>query len=183
MFGKKNEEATLYYLYMMADGEVSYSEEKIFETICKELELNQDERNSVIEKCKELVGDSASVFDVIVKQQIDEQAGREWYGLRDASVLARIVWNLVNLGFADSFFSDEEKKIVNYLKEKWSVNLEVYQEFVDTANTILALKEQKKWIASTFSKSSARDKREKDVDVEIVQLLNDVKLTIKELTM
>ena len=28
-------QAKLYYLYMMADGEVSYSEEKIFDEICR----------------------------------------------------------------------------------------------------------------------------------------------------
>ena len=33
---RESVEALLYYLYMMADGEVTYSEEKIFDTICKE---------------------------------------------------------------------------------------------------------------------------------------------------
>lgn len=184
MFGtNRNEEAMLYYLYMMADGEVSYSEEKIFDTICNELNIDNDEKNSVIEKCKGLVEGTENVFSIIVREKIDDQVGQGWFGLRNASSIARIVWNLINLGFADSNYSDEEKRIVNYLVDKWSVDSAVYQELVDTADTMLALTKQKEWIALTFPKGSIRDKREKDVDVEVMQLLDDVKLTIEEITM
>lgn len=178
-----NKEAMLYYLYMMADGEVSYNEEKIFDTICKELNINQDAKNAVVEQSESLVDDTANIFSIIVREKIDEQAGKNWFALKNASSLARIIWNLVNLGFADSFFSEEEKKIVSYLVDKWSVNMEVYQEFVDTADTMLALTKQKEWIAATFPKGRIRDKKEKNVDAEIEQLLEDVKLTIEELTM
>lgn len=181
--GNRNEEATLYYLYMMADGDISNSEEKIFDEICKELYIHTDEKNSVIEKCKSLVASKTDIFSIIVREKIDEQAGRGLSGLKDASSLARVIWNLVNLGYADSYFSDEEKKIVHYLVDKWSVSLEVYQELVDTADTILALTKQKEWISSTFSKGSIRDKKEKKVDSEIKWLLEDVKLTIQELIM
>lgn len=184
MFGSnQNAEATLYYLHMMADGEVTYSEEKVFGEICKELQLDAEAKKTVIEKCKELVAGKADVFSIIVREKIDEQAGRGLFGLRNASSLARIIWNLVNLGYSDSLYSDEEKKIVSYLVDKWSVSSEVYQEFVDIADTMLALTKQKEWIVSTFSKGSIRDKREKEVDSAINVLLNDVKLTIQEIEM
>ena len=183
MLKNDHNEATLYYLYMMADGEVSYSEEKIFDEICKELNIDTDEKNLVIEKCKEVASEKTDVFDIMVREKIDEQAGKGWFGLRDQSSLVRIIWNLVNLGYADSFYSDEEKKIVSYLVAKWSISSDVYQELVDTADTMLALSKQREWIASTFSKGSLRDKKEKEVDFEMKQLLDDVKLTIQELTM
>lgn len=184
MFNNRTEEAMLYYLYMMADGEVAYSEEKVFDSLCNELKMDCDTKNSVIEKCKTLVDGRLSIFNIIIREKLDEQAGKTRYGMeKDESGLARIIWNLVNLGYADSDFSDEEKKIVDYLTDRWSVKPEVYQEFIDTADTILALTEQKEWIVSTFSKSAMRDKREKEVDTEIEYLLNDVKLTIEELTM
>ena len=179
----RNEEATLYYLYMMADGDVSYSEEKLFDEICKELNIDFDGKNAVIVKCRELTTGKADVFSIMVREKIDEHAGQGLFGLRDASGLARVIWNLVNLGYADSFYSDAEKKIVSYLVDKWSVCPEVYQELVDTADTMLALTKQKEWITSTFPKGSIRDKKEKEVDSEIKQLLEDVKLTIQELTM
>ena len=51
------------------------------------------------------------------------------------------------------------------------------------ASTILALTKQKEWVVSTYSRGSLRDKKEKDIDSEIEQLLGDVKLTIEELKM
>lgn len=51
------------------------------------------------------------IFRVIVKEKIDDQAGGAFYGLRTDSSLARIIWNLICLGYADSGYSQEEKKI------------------------------------------------------------------------
>lgn len=66
--------------------------------------------------------------------------------------VARIVWNLVNHGYADSTFSKEEQNIVSYFAAKWTLAKDVFQEFIDTADTMLALTKQKEWIVSTFSK-------------------------------
>lgn len=184
MFGSNNyKEATLYYLYMMADDDVSYSEEKLFDSICKDLNLEVESKKDVINKCKEITEKSTDIFSVMVSEKIDEEVGNGWFGLRDASSLARIIWNLVNLGYADSRYSDEEKKIVKYLVDKWSVSAEVLQEFVDTADTILALSKQKEWIAATYGKDAIRDKKEKEVNAQINEMLEYVKLTIKEITM
>lgn len=184
MFGSNNyKEATLYYLYMMADGDVSYSEEKLFDSICKDLNLEAESKKDVINKCKEITERSTDIFNVMVGEKVDEEAGNGWFGLRDASSLARIIWNLVNLGYADSIYSDKEKKIVKYLVDKWSVSAEVLQEFVDTADTILALSKQKEWIAATYGKGAIRDKKEKEVNAQINEILEDVKLTIEEITM
>lgn len=179
----RKEEATLYYLYMMADGEVSYSEEKLFDEICRELEVDTDTKNLVIKNCKELTAGTTNMFSIIIREKIDEQAGQNWFGLRNLSSRARIIWNLINLGHADACYSKEEEKIVNYLIDKWDISTEVYQEFVDIADTMLALTKHKEWIQKTFHKGSARDKKEKEVDTEMKQLTDDVKLTIKEITM
>lgn len=184
MFGTgQKEEAMLYYLYMMSDGEASYSEKKIFNHICKELGLDEADKQSAILRCKEIAKDPEVASDAIMSEKLDEQVGQGWFGLKDASTLARIIWNLVNLGYADTYYSEEEKKIVNHLLEKWKVNNEVYQEMVDTADTMLALTKQKEWVISTFPKGSERDKREKKIDSEINTMLSDIKLTIEELTM
>ena len=184
MFGiNRKEEASLYYLYMMADGNVTEKEKKIFNSICKELDVDKDEKKEVIKKCKGLVNGSDKILSILVNEKLDEQVGHGIFGLQNASSLARIIWNLVNLGYADSFYSEEEKGIVNYLVDKWSVSLDVYQEFVDTADTILALTKQKEWLIVTFQKDQVRDKKERDINSKIKRLLEDVKLTIEEITM
>ena len=147
------------------------------------MNVDADEQNAVIEKCKGLVKGKTDVFSIIIREKIDEQVGQGWFGLWDESSLARIIWNLVDLGYADSVYSDEEKKIVSYLVNKWSVREETYRELIDIADTILALTKQKEWVVSTYSRGSLRDKKEKDIDSEIEQLLGDVKLTIEELKM
>lgn len=179
----KKEEAMLYYLYMMADGEITENEEKIFKKICRELKVMADNRKKIIKDCNEYVKGESSVFDVIKKEKIDERAGIAWRVRKDDTSLARMIWNLINLGYADSVYSDEEKEIVNHLVEKWSVEKEVYQEFIDAADTILALNNQKKWIEETFSDDDILDIKEKNIDSEINKIIKDVHLTIEELTM
>lgn len=186
MFGSNSiEEATLYYLYMMADGDISYSEEKMFDSICKDLSVGAEDKKTVIEKCKKFAANESDIFSVMVREKIDEQTGKSWwgFGLRDSSSLARIVWNLVNLGYADSYYSDEEKKIVEYLLDKWSVDQEIYQEMLDTADTMLALTKQKEWASSTLAKGKERDNKNKEIDEELAQLLEDIELSIEELSM
>lgn len=184
MFGdKSSEEAVLYYLYMMADGNISYSEEKIFDELCGKLRLSAEAQEEVIKKCKDITSNMTDIFRVIVKEKIDDQAGGDFFGLRTDSSLARIIWNLICLGYADSGYSQEEKKIVEYLVDKWSVKPEVYQEFIDIADTMLALTKQKKWLEDNFSAGAEKDKKEKDIDMEIKRLWDDAKLTIDEIMM
>lgn len=71
MFGdKSSEEAVLYYLYMMADGNISYSEEKIFDELCEKLRLSAETRKEVIQKCKDIMSNMTDIFRVIVKEKL-----------------------------------------------------------------------------------------------------------------
>lgn len=181
LWKNKEQEASLYYLYMLADGDVSYSEEKNFDQLCDEMEIQGDTKKQIIEKCEQI--GKGNVLSVIMNEKIDDEVGKSFFGLYDKSVLARIIWNLINLGYADAVYSDAEKKIVKHLVDKWSVDKEVLQEFIDTADTMLALTKKKDWISTTFNKGAESDKREKETDGELKKLLEDVKLTIQELTM
>lgn len=180
---RKKEEAMLYYLYMMSDGEISYSEEKLFNEICRNLNLDEDDKQTAIERCKEIAESPKAALDVIIGEKLDDLVAQGWFGMKNASDLASIVWNLVNLGYADKCYSEEEKAIVNYLLLRWNIDEVVYQEMIDTADTILALTRQKEWVVSTFAPGSERDEKEKRVDTEISTLFADIKLSIAELTM
>ena len=185
MFGDtKREEAKLYYLYMLADGNAANSERKIFDSICNELNVESDMKKEIIDECNMIVAENTSILDAITTEELDEKIKQGWlFELRSDSTRARIIWNMVNLGYADSEYSMEEKEIVNYLLDKWSVNEEVYQEFIDTEETIASLYKYKEWIAATFPQGDVRGKKEADVENEVRMLLEDVQLTIKELTM
>ena len=180
---EKNDKAMLYYLYMMSDGCVSYSEEKLFDEIYKELRLETDEKNMVISKCNELGKSSKKIFNVILKENIAETLSKRWYLNGHGSRLAKIIWNLINLGYADGEYSENEKEIVSYFVTTWKISPDVYQEMLDTADTMLALTKQKEWIVNSFPKGKERDSKEKNIDVAITKLLSDIKITIDEITM
>ena len=175
------EEAMLYCLYMMSDGEITYSEEKLFNKICGELGMTTDDKIEAVSSCNEIADDPESVKSFVRGDRFGELI--EWkIDTGNASNTARIIWNLINLGYADKQYSEEEKYIVSYLIKRWKVDEVIYREMVDTAETILSLEEQKEWLLKTFS-SSERDKREKTIDIAIKKLFEDMKITIEELTM
>lgn len=178
-FNYWNAEPGLYYLYMMADGEISPKEKKVFRKICKELEFDSDRKKSLMEMCERLVDEEPDVLEIITEAEIDEKAGkRMWMGTHSSR--ERIIWNLINLGYSDSAYSEEEKKIVNYLVDKWSIDNDVYQEFIDTAETMLALTRQKEWIISTFTDDIVQNEKKKKVDRVLNQLQSDIKVTLAE---
>lgn len=195
-------EAALYYLYMMSDGEVSPGEKKMFNTICKELCINDDDKKEIIDECTKLAREYTDILGAIVDKVINENGEVMWKDNSEGTSIfkvfgnlftqgyvykAKVLWNLVNLGYADKVYSEPEQRIVRYLIDKWfddrSVGMEIYQEFLDTADTILALTKQKEWIKQTFSDTNDEKKKEREISNEIKQLLSDVELSIEELTM
>ena len=56
-------------------------------------------------------------------------------------------------------------------------------EFVDIAETILSLIQEREWTRKTFALGSERDKKEQNIEKDIKKLKKDVDLTIEELTM
>lgn len=180
MFDSRDmEEAALYFLYMMADGEISDGEMKLFDEICKNLDLSEEDKENIADKCRKRVENNPDILKVIQEEKIEDRVGDSFCYGADKRKRGRIIWNLVNLGYADSYYSEEEKKIVKYFVETWSVDRGVHREFVDIADTMLALTKQKAWIVSTFPEEKRKEKVLK-IDHEIEELLDDAKLTIRE---
>ena len=64
-----------------------------------------------------------------------------------------------------------------------NIQKEIYIEFVDIAETILSLIQEREWTRKTFALGSERDKKEQNIEKDIKKLKKDVDLTIEELTM
>ena len=92
MFGLvPRREAILYYLYMMSDGEISYDEEKLFNEICKELKLNESDKETVIAEANKIVSDSSSIISAIKDNKFDPD---DIFSLFRKSSFAIKIWNL-----------------------------------------------------------------------------------------
>ena len=186
----KEDETKLYYLYMMADGKVSQEEKKIFQRICMEFEIKADDRHAIIKEYEDLMEYEDLVFEaieklveglVVKKIEVPGWIGGNTASYADAKRGARMIWNLVNIGYADSVYSPAEKKIVNYLVEKLEVKPEVYKEFIDIADTMLALNKQRQWIQMAYMQENVIAKKENQIDQEMKLLADQVELTIQEL--
>lgn len=144
-------QAKLYYLYMMADGSVSNNEDKLFDTICNELNLDNDTKNNIKQECYEIYGKRNLTCIDVVRKNAEEDF---LFGQLDINLnqfvsdsdKTRIIWNLVNLGYADSQFTANEKIVVDYLQNYWSLSESVYNEIIDVAETCLSIETYKIWI-------------------------------------
>ena len=143
-------QAKLYYLYMMSDGNVSDNEKKRFNSICKELSLDADDKKRIIEECREIsTEEGLNCIEVLEKNAEDPYM----YGILDIDLdkyvsdedKASILWNLINLGYADTYFTSDEREVVDFLREYWEMSDSLYQEMIDVAETCLALEKHKKW--------------------------------------
>lgn len=184
---KKREQAKLYYLYMMSDGEVSKDEKKIFNIICKELELGKEIQDSIVKECKEieeryemtcieLLENDMGVINL--KSDIMELI---LSGTDETEQRATILWNLINLGYADAHFTSDEREVVDFLREKWEISESVYIEMVDVAETCLALEQHKKWVKQ-LPESEYKLIKSKQVNQNMKFTQETIKTTISEMS-
>ena len=144
-------QAKLYYLYMMSDGEVSDGEKKLFDKICKALYLDADDKKRIQQECNEISKQEKMTCIEVVEKNVEESY---MYGTLDIDLdkyvsdedKAKILWNLINLGYADAHFTIDEREVVDYLREYWEIPDSLYQEMIDVAETCLALEKHKLWV-------------------------------------
>lgn len=182
----RKDQAKLYYLYMLSDGEASDNEKKLFTTICKELSIDADEKKSIIKECENIPFDN--IFDEIkglAGEPVEEK--NDIYKLAvalsmfgNADDYASILWNLINLGYADIKYTYEEREIVDFLRNHWKITEDLYQEMIDVAETCLALEEHKKWVES-LEDSSYKDEKMKQIKKDIKSAQDGIKITLAEL--
>ncbi len=180
------DQAKLYYLYMLSDGEASKREKKLFTIICKDLNIDVDAKKRIIKECENTPFDG--IFD-----EIKELAGEPVKEMKNSSSLlsimsflgnsknyATILWNLINLGYADTKYTYEESEIVDFLKKHWKVTEDLYQEMIDVAETCLALEEHKKWV-DNLEESDYKTEKMKQIKKDIKMAQDSIKLTLAEL--
>ncbi len=144
-------QAKLYYLYMMSDGDVSDGETELFDKICAELCLDADDKKSIMQECIEIVKNKNLTCIEVAEKNAEEayidrilDIGLNEYASEQSK--ANILWNLINLGYADSYFTFNEREIVDFLRKYWKIPDSLYHEMLDIAETCLALEKHRLWI-------------------------------------
>jgi len=99
---------------------------------------------------------------------------------RDKITQTKVIWTLINLGFADEEYSEPEQKVVTFLADYWEMNSAVLSDMVDTAETILALTKQKEWIKTTNKPYDTINEGIKEIDKRIKRMFQNIEVLISE---
>ena len=181
---KKDRQARLYFLYMMADGEVSTGERGLFNSICQELNLNSSEKQNAISAIKALSKNGESCIDVVKwnakNDSVSDYIDIDLHESEPEQGKAAILWNLINLGYADTYFSNEEREVVDFIKNYWEIPESLYQEMIDVSETCLALEKHKKW-AENLPESGFRTKKINQIKKDLRDVQETIKTTISEI--
>lgn len=185
------EEAILYYLFMMADGEISSEEEELFYALCEELEMKDYKRK--YKKLKRYVENYDLQFEDedYYEDEEDEAYDKEkpilsiikrelsFSNYLESSDYAKIIWNLISLGYSDGNYSEKEKEIVQYFVNQFEIEDAIYRELIDIAETIQSVENRYQWSLSESNQSKKASETLRDV--ELNKLMNDFNLVLEEL--
>lgn len=189
MFGmfddSRDTQLRIYYLYMLVDGEVTNEELKRFSTICKSMDVDSDEKKEIISSCKEAIPGPGSDNSAEVIQEITRLLAKSRSFIRnpinrDKITQTKVIWTLINLGYADEEYSEPEQKVVSFLADYWEMNSAVLSDMVDTAKTILALTKQKEWIKTTRKPYDTINAVIKEIDERIKRMFQNIEILISE---
>ncbi len=173
-------EAMLYYLFIMSDGEKSEEEMDLFSSICKEMKLRKDSKKEVMDYCDEILRGRKSVLNLIKEEELSDKASKRWRQTIDKSQLAKIIWNLIALGYRDDVYSKTEEAIVKYLYPIFEIPKETYLEFLEIADTIEILEKQGEWVEDNIGSKTKKEDKLEELKKQCDNLTKQVHIAIRE---
>lgn len=166
---------------MKVDGNIAPEEDERFKTILKELNATESEKDQIIKVLEtiNLSPYSDNSFEVCIK--ISEIVNN-YYSILNKNKREQYftVWTLINLGYADKEYTAPEKRVVDFLIEKWKIEPDITAEMFDTAETMLALTKEKEWVKKTNMSFDHISDVVKKIDEDIKRMFNNMATTIAE---
>ncbi|MBD5156578.1 MAG: hypothetical protein HDT13_02945 [Butyrivibrio sp.] len=148
-FDKKSAIKTFYYL-IAADGEISPIELQKFDEIAMQIDEEnfKEYRNALIEECDSHIGtviDAEDYYDVI--QEGIYKAIQESSDDRQQSVPTRlVVWNMLAISYADSNYSEIERRLIRHIVRLTNLNNSVFLEMESMIRTAKAVESELEWL-------------------------------------
>lgn len=158
-YSSRSTQYALYYLFMMADGEITPSEQDRLDQLAKAEKLPKAIQKKILEKystlsVREGQDNSAKVIAAMTKllaspdeNEFEDEWVSNWFDkINDRKYLQwQTLWRMLTLAYADIDYSEPEKKVIAFLQDYWEIGNDLPDEMLDTANTMLALTKQKEW--------------------------------------
>lgn len=179
LFGVKEIQLKIYYLFMLADGKITKNELDEYEKICNAMDVNTDEIMEIVNFCENAIHNTGNNNSEQVVKVISELNGlsRITY---DKKIQTEVIWTLINLGYADTNYSDPEKQIVSFLIDSWELDAAIVADMYDTAETLLFLEKQKEWLKTTDKSFDIISSSIKKIDITIEQMFKNIEILISE---
>ena len=185
----KLQQLKICFLFMHADGESSPSVTKYLNNIVSKGNLSKESLQEFQAFCGQMTLKMSTGNSKTVISEIDELLGEKRSGLLSfafgsidgsKTMQAQTIWTLINLGYADSEYSEPEKQVVDHLIKRWEMDQILVAEFNDTANTILALTLQKQWVQNTSKPYTDINNIIQELDRNIASMFANVETSISE---
>ncbi|MEG1550800.1 MAG: hypothetical protein RR355_00855 [Oscillospiraceae bacterium] len=190
----------LFYLFMNADGNYAEKETEKIDLICKQekaTKTDRDELDNFI-KCFEFEIDEDNsdyvikIIDTILNKKIEITnslgktisipVSKSLFSIdivkNDKVLQIHTLWTMINIGYADTDYSQPEKNIVEFLAGKWGVKPILLSTMIDTADTLASLTMQKEWVLSTNKTEEEKNEQIETIDKDMKKMYKDVEICI-----
>lgn len=162
------------YLFTYSDGNSSSEEMTLFQSICREMDVDQRMQDTIIRKYS---SDTNITYEYIVGKITQFLDADTW----TKSKQAELIWDLVNIGYADKDFSENERKIISFIVEQLKFSKTTLDDYIDTSETMLMLTNEKEWIKTTDKSYDEINAKITKIDEFIKKLGEKIKADIYEI--
>lgn len=143
-------------------------------------DVNTNLEHGEFEGCSDITSRIIAAFDSYESPRNMYNSFSYWTSNLYGENRLRAIWTMISLGYADTKYSENEKRIVNHLVKKWEIDSAIVSVMIDTAETMLALENKKLWAESTSMSYNDVNRIIADVDADIKRLYHTVEVTISE---
>lgn len=185
MTGKQKRQLTMFYLFANADGKCSKEEENRLSSIAESFDTTPEELREIKDEVSRVCNGGSDIpAKVIDAFDSYENKGTYLLSYWTSNLYGEdrlfTIWTMISLGYADTEYSENEKRIVKHLVEKWEIDSAIVSVMIDTAETMLALEAKKTWAKSSSMSCDEVNKIIADADADIKRLYHTVEVTISE---
>lgn len=181
----------IYYLFMMTDGACTKEEVQKFNALCDSMDIQESERKAAIDYCEENISDDFVRHTVDIGNELKKLIEKMNHNcfIRSAiennpddlqPLFLAILWNLIDLGYADGELKREEIDFIETLAKEWKIAADSLKELYETAGTVQALCRKIAWVRQSGLTDVEKQEAERKVDGQIINQYQSVRTLMTE---
>jgi hypothetical protein len=142
------------FLFLIAEGKVTRDKYDAFDAIGNNFNDFNDYRRDLINSCLgifdgNIISYSAKKrFNTIKAEILSIAKGNFDYYNSPSKTQLECFWMLISLAFNQKQLTQNKKAILKEICEAWEIKTAIAAEMMDTAETIIAIDDHKKWLSS-----------------------------------